>query len=125
MHTWISKERREEYYRSEYWQNFATSIRMRDKGCRFCGATDCVLEVHHISYKEGSGNYYAENPSNCVALCSDCHSRKVHGRDENGVKVRADLTRAEQLRHFGHPSDRDALLRKKIDAVLTTIDCRA
>lgn len=62
-----------EYLKTEAWQEQRAKIFRRDGfQCVCCGAAK-NLEVHHITYK----NLGAEEKSDLVTLCGDCHE-KVH-----------------------------------------------
>lgn len=48
----------------------------RDRGrCRFCGATNRGVDLHHIVYRRGTVDDVA---SNLICLCRHCHNT-VHG----------------------------------------------
>ena len=69
-------------YRNKAWYAYAEKVKERDKYT--CQKPDCkrdkdevVLQVHHISYKEGLLPH--QYPlSECITLCRGCHARE-HG----------------------------------------------
>lgn len=59
------------------WADVAAGIRARDDyQCAACGATDVMLDVHHIIYLS---NYGTNQQNNLVTLCRSCHETE-HGR---------------------------------------------
>lgn len=59
------------------WAEVAAGIRARDGyQCAACGATDEMLDVHHIVYLS---NYGTNQQNNLVTLCRSCHETE-HGR---------------------------------------------
>lgn len=49
--------------------------------CMVCGATDCILDVHHIN-----GDHYDDDISNLSILCKSCHSKAHYvGNGSNGI----------------------------------------
>jgi hypothetical protein len=53
------------------WKDVAARIRKLDKfQCVACGATDQVLDVHHIVYVSNFGTH---QQTNLVSLCRTCH----------------------------------------------------
>jgi len=56
--------------RSMKWQRFKRRIRLaRGNVCECCGATECRIEVHHVTY-ERLGR---ELPEDVRLLCVACH----------------------------------------------------
>lgn len=70
--------------RPNNWKDFARQIRQRDKyQCMDCGATDTLLDVHHIIYLSHHGT---NQKHNLVTLCRKCHEA-VHGREFDILEV--------------------------------------
>jgi RNase P subunit RPR2 len=66
----------EEYLQTEYWKKFAHNAREKaDYSCQECGASNCVLHVHHLTYERRGRERYED----VKVLCRSCHE-KVHGR---------------------------------------------
>jgi len=62
-----------EQLRDPKWQRLQSFIRDRDKyKCRFCGATDKFLHVHHLYYSPNKKVWEYDNES-LITLCEDCH----------------------------------------------------
>lgn len=58
-----------------------TEVHERDgRRCRWCGATNRGVDLHHIEYRRGSAYDVLEN---LVSLCRACHSF-VHGNPRAG-----------------------------------------
>jgi len=63
--------------RNRNWEEVARQIRLRDNyKCAACGATDTILDVHHIVYLSHHGT---NQKHNLVTLCRACHEQE-HGR---------------------------------------------
>lgn len=59
------------------WIKRAARIRQLDgRHCRQCGATDAILDIHHIVYLS---HYGTNQQTNLITLCRACHE-KVHDR---------------------------------------------
>ena len=52
-------------------------VRLRDKRCLMCGATE-NLQAHHFIVTKGSSTKHRWNLHNLLTLCYSCHIRKVH-----------------------------------------------
>lgn len=70
---------------SEYWQEVARRVRIRDNHrCRRCGKT-YNLEVHHLTYKDEHGvsivGRELEHLDKLILLCDVCH-QKAHGKSK-------------------------------------------
>lgn len=75
-----------EYLRSPRWRVLRWLRKVRDGGvCREClrhgRITRRRLEVHHTSYRNKGGAFFAEL-GDLVTLCADCHAAR-HGRGRN------------------------------------------
>jgi len=70
------RKAREEYLaklRDPRWQKRRLAILNRDNfTCRFCGATDKTLHVHHAHYERGKEPWEA-SAYLLLTLCEDCH----------------------------------------------------
>lgn len=54
--------------------------------CRFCGATNRGVDLHHVRYRRGTVDDVA---ANLVALCRSCHGF-VHGEKRQGETITKD-----------------------------------
>lgn len=76
-------------YRTEYlwepsWQFRAAEMRDLAGGrCEFCGSKN-ELDVHHIHYR----SLGAEQPTDLVVLCRDCHRGTHRGREPHRSVLR-------------------------------------
>ena len=52
-------------------------VRLRDKRCLMCGATE-NLQAHHFIVTKGSSTKHRWNLHNLLTLCYSCHIHKVH-----------------------------------------------
>jgi predicted restriction endonuclease len=52
-------------------------VRLRDKRCLMCGATE-NLQAHHFIVTKGASTKHRWNLKNLVSLCYCCHIHKVH-----------------------------------------------
>ena len=77
--TFIAIEKRA-YLLTPEWQALRKAVLKRDiYTCQSCGTYDVPLEVHHLHYR----TFKAENLSDLVSLCRDCH-QAVH--DKHGYE---------------------------------------
>lgn len=84
----------------EVWKKVSQRIRHRDDGkCKACGATNTILDVHHIIYLSRHGT---NNQNNLITLCRKCHDAE-HDGILDPVELQ-DLERASPLRPHTKPS---------------------
>jgi len=84
-----------DYLKSKHWNMMKHKARL-EYGyiCSHCSENDCVLHLHHKTYKR-VGN---ENIDDLMFLCADCHS-KEHNRlktiksNKNSVKAKNKTTK--------------------------------
>ena len=59
------------YLASRHWQEVRRAMLMRTGACQKCGRIDCILEVHHLTYKRK----WRERPEDLMVLCHNCHEK--------------------------------------------------
>jgi hypothetical protein len=64
-----------DYMASPEWKSLRKRILSTRNKCEKCGASDCELHLHHLTYE----NFKHEKDEDMQVLCYDCHS-EVHGR---------------------------------------------
>ena len=52
-------------------------VRLRDKRCLMCGATE-GLQAHHFIVTKGASTKHRWDLRNLISLCYPCHIHKVH-----------------------------------------------
>ena len=76
----------DEYINSIAWKKKrGQRIKIDHYHCQMCGATNVLLNVHHITY-ESFGN---EDMKDLITLCPACHERvhrELKGKDANKVR---------------------------------------
>lgn len=59
-----------EYLASEEWAVISRLVRRRDQNrCQLCGATNTVLDIHHLTYERRG----FEELRDLITLCHPCH----------------------------------------------------
>lgn len=59
------------YLRSDHWHDVRRrAIERAGRKCPLCGASDCVIEVHHNCY----AHLGEERDVDVIALCGECHA---------------------------------------------------
>jgi hypothetical protein len=82
-------------------ENIRKSTLMRDKFvCQMCGATNTLLEAHHITPKRQNGE---DTVGNLITLCNRCH-KEVTGKEDEYKEVFYRITKGKQigLRYASH-----------------------
>lgn len=88
------------------WAHRSHEVRIADRlRCAKCGATDVVLQAHHIVYVRNHGTH---RKANLVTLCITCHSME-HGRqldvgEESQIQEVAVMTPTPSLQLVPHAS---------------------
>ena len=84
----MDKEEYKKQLQDPLWIVKSKSIKERDgNACRFCGAKDVVLNVHHLEYRPFCKVWEYDNDL-LVTLCRKCHERQ-HELGVNVVKEKA------------------------------------
>lgn len=100
------------------WQQLRLRILDRDAWtCRFCGATDRTLHVHHGHYIWGK-DPWDYDPLSLITLCEDCHFWESDCRKDAITELQKALTRvpSEEIMRFAlllqeHPDPQKVLQR--------------
>ena len=83
------------YINSKAWEEKARHIRKRDGyRCQVCGATNVLLEVHHLTYN----HLYHEDDDDLITVCHECHEKITESwrSIDKGVKARNAYFRLER-----------------------------
>ena len=95
-----------EYIKTEEWQKIRQKVFRRDRfQCVMCGCSK-NLEAHHITYKRLG----AENISDLVTLCEDCHER-VHGEGHFLYATKEFFQLEDLLTILEHGNDNEDFIR--------------
>jgi len=74
---WADKRKNEyqRYIHSKEWRHLRKRILLERPACEICGASDCEMHLHHLTYD----NFEHERDDDLQVLCLDCHEL-IHGK---------------------------------------------
>ena len=87
-----------EYLNSKEWLDIRIDLlSIRGKRCENCGNDKCILDIHHLTYK----NIFNEEPEDLIILCRKCH-KKEHSKKKEltlAQKVLKKKNRKKKRKH--------------------------